>query len=572
MKLSKIFLPLVGAMVLGGCSKNEAVIPQPSVPEQTATLELMLEGEYGVKGRDEARALSFDTSYETPPFIHESGVTDWKTHCFLRKADGSAQVYALIDWTVTPSTDGSISLVMKGHTLTLQTSGSSTLVTPQPGEEWYIAGITGDGRLNSDRTQVDFRPDAMKDASLQPHQARTPLAFGWKKFKVAATSGERAPKIKVTFKPQGALLKVNVDNKTNFSGMSVSSTIKVRTNALSSDGVFDYSLSVASLTDTKPVFTFSNPVATTEVLTRDIHVGHGSMTSYLIWAYPRLESARPLSGFKTETYIGRYKTVETGTANALAPRLRGYANAIAYNSDLTVVRPWMPLEYVAEYNMKSDTEFADTHGNDASAYYTWDDAMAKFASTTIGGVAYHLPTTGEYNGVVATYNSRKNIVFNQNVGVTPDYSEPVQIEDKMTTYISDYSSKGGNISYALRFKTTDLLSAARFEYADNPLGGKMLKVTYRYLGANLKTIGDVEQESFWTTDNASDVTRIFPAAGYYYDRPSLLDFGAFGYYLTSTSNNANSFMHMIFHHEASDTSGSRLKIARETTRLFRDRL
>lgn len=362
----KWLVPALGTIVFLSCgSENEYEMPVQK--EQTATLKLEIAGEFpSDKTTDQTRALSFNTALNIPRFINEDGVTSWKTHCFLRKAGTTTQVYALVDWTATTAADGSITLNTKTSELTLLSSGSSTVTTPQEGETWYIAGIAGDGNLNSDRTQVDFKYDATKDDALEAHQARVPLSFGWTPFVVAAASGERVPKITVTFRPQGSLLKVTVNNTTavNSGQFGVSGPINVTTNALTTDGAFDYTPTSTTVVEgANPSFSFASETAVEEVITRSVSVDANASKAYVLWGYPRPSDHLTSGSFSTVTTIPPYITYNSTAKTAAVTRTRAYANAIGYPTTVYVERPVMALEYVADYNMASNTAFATTHSN-----------------------------------------------------------------------------------------------------------------------------------------------------------------------------------------------------------------
>ncbi len=405
----KWMLPALGTIVFLSCgSENEYEMPTKK-NEQTATLKLEITGEFpSDKTSDQTRALSFNTALNIPSFINEDGVTSWKTHCFLRKAGTTTQVYALIDWTATTAADGSITLNTKTSELTLLSSGSSTVTTPQAGETWYIAGIAGDGNLNADRTKVDFKYDATKDDALEAHQARVPLSFGWTPFVVAAASGERAPKITVTFRPQGSLLKVTVNNTTavNSGQFGVSGPITVTTNALTTDGAFDYTPSTTTVVEgANPTFSFASATAVEEVITRNATVSANASKAYVLWGYPRpADHLASGSSFSTVTTIPPYRTYNSTAKTAAVTRTRAYANAIGYPTTVYVERPILPIEYMTEYNLAGGTDFmviptnsSDSKGtsgslrfsnrsadgsiesapyaNNLSGYYSWNLAM-----------------------------------------------------------------------------------------------------------------------------------------------------------------------------------------------------
>ncbi len=578
-------LPALGIAVFFSCGSDENGYETPAVKEQTATLQLEISGEFPTA--DQTRALSFDTDLNIPRFINEDGITSWKTHCFLRKKGTTTQVYALVDWTATTAADGSITLNTKTSELTLLSSGSSTVTTPQAGETWYIAGIAGDGTLNADRTQVDFKYSSTKDVALEPHQVRVPLAFGWTPFVVAKASGERAPKITVTFRPQGSLLKVTVNNATNQGDAAVNSSIKIQTNALSTDGVFDYSTSVASVTDTAPVWKFTSDVATTTTLSRTISVSKGAEEVYVMWAYPRPESAKPSAGFSTETYINRFKTYEKGTTTTLPVRTKMFKSGIGYPMALDIDRPRMPLEYVAEYNVAEDgVSLLQTHsayGNDQlsnAEYFTREQAVSKFTNITIEGTAYHLPTAREMAGI-APY--RGVLALSPTSSYPADYEtsgEYLQIEgETLGTFTNNLRASDFNTIYGLRFvnDTKDMVMAYRYQFvriAGNEFNHCL--VTSRYIGTKSVTLDDISKASYWTSNATDDCSRVFPMTGYLSEAAVMTSQLELGDYWTSSILDGSQYYYL----QLMNKEGTRWVATTRSTipsygfavRLFKDKM
>lgn len=215
-----------------------------------------------------------------------------------------------------------------------------------------------------------------------------------------------------------------------------------------------------------------------------------------------------------------------------------------------VMGPKLPLEYVAEYNIAPDgVSFVTTHGNDVSGYFTYDEAMAKFAADKnfmIDGKGYHLPSIEEWEAIVP---GKENTLFFVDRYFDPgqvrrDIEETVTIAGETKTYKADYKSmsekndvekvqvdyngkQGHGVGYALRFKdeTNELLSAWRYEYKDNSVdllptsphgtlkNPKVMVITARLLGPDFKgTVEDICKPEFWSSNNEKDVMRIFPAA------------------------------------------------------------
>lgn len=204
-----------------------------------------------------------------------------------------------------------------------------------------------------------------------------------------------------------------------------------------------------------------------------------------------------------------------------------------------LARPKMALEYVAEYNISTTPGvFTNSHDNDKSGYYNWQEAR-----TIPMPAGYHMPNKEELVGIVSaasasfSFSSLEDRVFS-------DQEETITVKGNTQTYTADYSQKKGptRVSYALRFKGNGntMLAAYRYEYVGDYLSevGKLtthLKITARYLGSGFTgTVTDIDNEAFWTSNNAADVTRVFPACGYFHLRGVLESFGQWGAYWSTT--------------------------------------
>lgn len=205
----------------------------------------------------------------------------------------------------------------------------------------------------------------------------------------------------------------------------------------------------------------------------------------------------------------------------------------------------LPLNYVAEYNVAQDgISFATSQANNASGYFTWDDAVAKFSNITIAGKSYHMPSREEWYAIAPNWvGKRPYIVFDTNgVEEYKDKSETVVVNGETITSTNDYYSEGGKVCYAIRFKGTKYHSAWVYSYADNQYGGgKILIVLARPIEEGSEvTIKDIMTNSFWDKDKDKDVLRVFPACGSNTSgtgqKGDMLTVGEYGYYWAGTSD------------------------------------
>ncbi len=566
MKLKHLFFNALAVMAFAACS-SEAEEIKPADKASTATLQLDMTGQYGTGNSDQTRALSLDGT-EYPRFIHEEGVTNWSTHCFIRNEAGDVQFYALVDWNATTDSDGNISLHIKNSTLTLQNSAGSdvtaTETLPKAGERWYIAGIAGGGVLDATKSNVNFAYVHAVDNPLSSHQTRIPLAFGWTRFTVPSNT-ERAPQISVQFQPQGTLLSVPVENPIDGGRIR----LRVISNAISAEGIFDYGLTADRTTyASAPKWTFEQATATVRTILRSADSGKNCY----VWGMPRTEAEKPASGFRT--YIG-VATLVALTPNKITRTFTAGNTYAMPEVNTNNFRVMFPHEQLTQYNVAPDAQsFATTQANDAGGFWTWADAADKFKAIEIDGADYYLPYSNEILSIIPSYAGQR-VRFAGNSSAD-DYAENSHLAGTWPAYTSDYRGITPGINYALRWKSigNEYLTAVRYEYTDNPDGeGKVLKITFRPLGVSgaATTITQVADETYWQSNTDADATFYFPASGHYTPDDVLTGANTIGQYWSATeaSVTQNTAYMMNFNNNYASGQGAFLKTNKFSVRLFK---
>jgi hypothetical protein len=179
--------------------------------------------------------------------------------------------------------------------------------------------------------------------------------------------------------------------------------------------------------------------------------------------------------------------------------------------------PINPLSLVTKYNVNTsgDGFVTDSVYCTGSGYFNFDDAVATFTNITIDSTAYHLPSEAEWLAIIpkAISSSEHYVEFiNDATNTYNNVEETVTVQGTSITMTSDYRT--GIITYALRYKGTNMQSAWKYEYVS--AGGEThVKITSR----NMKdlaamTVDDIKQSDFWQYNNANDVIRYFPAGGF----------------------------------------------------------
>ncbi len=244
-----------------------------------------------------------------------------------------------------------------------------------------------------------------------------------------------------------------------------------------------------------------------------------------------------------------------------------YANPYTPPGDTPPGDVLNPLSLVAEYNVNpAGTGFVTSlTACNVSGYFTYGEADTKFTpSITIGGKKYHLPSIGEWHSIVPA-NSWQ-VRFKETNSYN-DISETVTVQGTSIAMTSDFRTGVGGVSYALRYKGTDLVSAWRYEYIENGDNTHM-KITSRSLkGQTGVTVDEIAKQEFWNTNAGNDVTRHFPASGYHRES-SLNNVGTRGCFWSSSPGSSGHAFSMYFRSSNADSYSIGNRSSGFSVRLF----
>jgi len=225
-----------------------------------------------------------------------------------------------------------------------------------------------------------------------------------------------------------------------------------------------------------------------------------------------------------------------------------------------------PLNYVAEYNVNNAGNgfVTDLTACNVSGYFNWADAADRFHDRNdIPG--YHLPSFEEWTSVVPEtgYN---NCRFDH-VSSSNNVYQVVIVRDEIFRLTSDFSTTDQNVSYALRFKGTNMLSAWKYELFNYNTNTCHIKITSRNVAPTV-TISQVADPTFWSSGSGNDVVRYFPASGYKLSG-TLTNNCKAGSFWSSTYQYTDYSNGMLFNHIFADSSTSYLTTScANTVRLF----
>ncbi len=197
----------------------------------------------------------------------------------------------------------------------------------------------------------------------------------------------------------------------------------------------------------------------------------------------------------------------------------------------------LAIEYLAQYNMGSESSFATSHRNDASKYFSYQDACSRFATIQIEGRSWHLPSVEEWRGIFPSNEGGEMISFAY-TQCKYNVAEAIEVGGLRRSYLADYNSVDKTTCYALKFKSGDkeispnyppatdngMLCAYKYELvgdfkkANNP--DSYLLVSVCYLGETFTgSIHTISSEQWWTDYKQLHPDLYFerkiPASGWY---------------------------------------------------------
>lgn len=566
MKLSKLFAGLLSLSILGACSKDTEPTAPVSAPK---TQEVMVT--ISTQPDNELRGL-FERN-ETTGAVGKLKMVekDVVLYIAVKAGDAGEPVYQKKTFTKVPGENRAVysgQLTIPVGTPATDYKISAVLVSEDGGLE-YVQEVTS----MPERLLVKESPAALEAATGNTINLPVPYYTDWTPCTLSST-GVLDP-ITLSFKPEGTVLRVQVKNLTE--SVQDLKSISFETTAFRVGGTYnfkDYDQGRPALLYKHEVPTYTFP-ASTSLSAQS--AGDASVSPYYyIWVAPLEGGDVPF-----ETIVNIEKTDATKLSaifmtNQAMPRgsvpLRisitnkgvdavfdgldevgveggswGIGSGINYSKS--------PIEYFAAYDVNLDgSAFVENIDNaDPNVgFFTALDAYARFANpVTIGGKQYSLPTYSELLSIIppalvgaATSGDARNLnVIEKNV----------KLGSITRTFLADYQSRGSGrrYCYAIRFKGADDVFRTAFRYRYVSEAGKnRIEITTRHIGKNPDIdIDDVEQSTFWSTNNANDKTMTisFRGAKVTAGIPGTYDIvGNGGFFWTQSMFDENTFVAAFF--------------------------
>jgi hypothetical protein len=203
-------------------------------------------------------------------------------------------------------------------------------------------------------------------------------------------------------------------------------------------------------------------------------------------------------------------------------------------------------------------------GNDVVRYFP---ASGYFklseAKQNINIAGYHLPSIEEWSSIVP-YNHNL-VVFNSTSTTNQSVYETVTVQGESISMSSDYRAMANsNITYALRYKGTDMVSAWRYEYKNHNTSTCHLMITSRNVASTVTIDNIADEPGFWNniTINGNDVIRYFPASG----QSTGVGQNTTGLFWSSTGSSQGQYL--LFNNAKAASNNTSAQSNKYTVRLF----
>ena len=252
----------------------------------------------------------------------------------------------------------------------------------------------------------------------------------------------------------------------------------------------------------------------------------------------------------------------------------------------TASRPELPIDYVAKYNLAADgTSFVADETASESGYFFYADANERFAHCSIDNVAYHLPSSAEWNGLLSAYYEYGVNFLKE--GLIQGEIETISFGDVKYSFASDYYNKGDGVSYALRLckpseswdkkfpaaPDNKYRCAYRYERVgmtqteQEPPVDAYIKISVCYLGEEFTgSISDIASEEWWAERAGQVEECIIPTVGVKVDG-KLYNYASGGFYWATDKGKYTT----IFFSGISTSQFPDKKTNLCTVRLFKDK-
>jgi hypothetical protein len=213
---------------------------------------------------------------------------------------------------------------------------------------------------------------------------------------------------------------------------------------------------------------------------------------------------------------------------------------------------------IKNVNPAGDGFVTDLTSCTGSGYFNWDEAKA------ISVPSYHLPSIEEWQGIVPLYADYVYYVLFNSASPSNGVTENVVVQGQSITMTSDFRRPGNNVSYALRYKGTDMVSAWKYELFHYNTNTCHMKITSRIVTSSEIIDNIATNPTYWTTGNENDIVCYFPASGYNTNS----NLGKGGYFRSSTVGSSSLTWCMGFASKGAISYPGYTKTSKYTVRLF----
>lgn len=459
--------------------------------------------------------------------VHPSNDKPTLSGLLIIKSDHPADeaIYEEVSFTASGNDlkwDGTISNI---------SSTTNGLFSPSSGRRWYVRGMLGGSIV-----KASGRPTGVVQMAVQtpPHlnptahashgtteQIDVPFVSDWVELELRTIDGDPAnfhggALDKLVFKPKGAILRIQPGN--TLPGGVVLNSLRLRSEAFSADGTFDFQTNAAgdnSLPFTHPsspaydhswttISGWSIPTTGTRA-----NPSYSANWYWILWVMPRPgtqpQGARGLSAWIAINNPSggspiTFESAYSGTTKQIK-------HGATYRLLLPIKRPKMALEYMGWASVgNTPGSWAPDFNVVSSGVYTFSTAQAALPAGT------HIPSDNEWYSVFGS--KYRDVGYPTSFNVT-EHNVPCEWGG-MTANFSEQWRKSANTYhwYALRYIGQDSRYIAAYRYGVGGVPGpnptmifpwnvtqSYVHIRARYLGPNYPwhagLIDQIANETFW---------------------------------------------------------------------------
>ncbi|MGI6074356.1 MAG: hypothetical protein ACOYEA_06930 [Fermentimonas sp.] len=378
-------------------------------------------------------------------------------------------------------------------------SAKFSLTLPEDVTAFDLYGVHGGGGLDSQNPKMAILPASDKvSGTLNDIATNNGLMVMFEKKNVDLTNN---PDLSVQFKQIGSIFSVDLNNY-GAAALANITKVEIYSEETESDlGVFAhsdrglYDITTGNIKDGVAATSITFDVA-------PANVESGKSLKLWSWYIVNPKVNWPKLKLRMTNSLGEKITTDVKLAKGAVANGKVYHFSAFWNgSDLMFEMPKFPETHafyrLAEYNVGTIAgTFTDSHANDKSGYFTWDDAQ------TACPEGYHTPSLGEINTFIP--NNANHVAWGNRT------FKIIEKDGNKTAY--NYVRAGKFIEGSLDSR---------------------VKITGRYLGKADISLEAISDMSWWSVNKENDIVKYLSYNGRYTSTGKFENQGMMGLYWSS---------------------------------------